>query len=527
MAGQQQPTAAAYSRKQITDSMAFTDEILAELDGGDADAVGSRAAELLRGHPDVLRRFTAHVHADAPAEEGLALTRPRRSSHSRRRSERDTHQTPAAAAAPPEAPPNVAAAARNHHGVDRGLRLADAARALTFVKRVHETLVHGRFLAVLSEAQGSEDMFADEIYDRAKRAFGPAHVGLLHAFATVWLPGEEEWKLQQARGPAPARQRSREVAASASHAGMPDANKKPRADDDGNNGRRHDPAAIAPRQQRNCAAGASSHAAAAGIPDAKKPRADDGNYGRQHDHVIAVLEVRNVKKRRSDDDGTGRGLHALHRIGESSGGGAAKRGRDYDYDYAPQSRAKKHHSGNGEFSGSAPAAQKPPRRRAASGGKSSSAGAAAVAKQQPEQDDEVRRFRQEWEFQTYYSELVATSDRVTELLCPSRTRTTPHGGGGGGGGNRSLEALFPLPECREFLHNYYGDRWGEMRAVLERGESRVPALEAIERRLRTKEEQAVAEESPWTTRWTRSTGSTTAAVHERHEESLLFVKSQA
>ena len=129
--------AASYSRKQIADSMAFIDEILAELvaapdvrheffrllsglrkDGGDADAVGSRAAELLRGHPDVLRRFTAHVHADAPAEEGLALTRPRRSSHSRRRSERDTHQTPAAAAAPPEAPPNVAAAARNHHGVD-------------------------------------------------------------------------------------------------------------------------------------------------------------------------------------------------------------------------------------------------------------------------------------------------------------------------------------------------------------------------------------------------------------------------
>ena len=93
------------------------------------------------------------------------------------------------------------------------------------------------------------------------------------------------------------------------------------------------------------------------MPDAKKPRADDGNYGWQHDHVIAVLEVRNVKKRRSDDDGTGRGLHALHRIGESSGGGAAARGRDYDYDYAPQSRAKKHHSGNGEFSGSAPAAQ--------------------------------------------------------------------------------------------------------------------------------------------------------------------------
>jgi hypothetical protein len=447
---------------------------------------------------------------DAPAEEGLALTMttPRR----RRSERRDTHQqTPMAAAAPPEAP-NVAAAARNHHG-DDGPRLADAAQALTFVKRVHETagpVVHARFLAVLSEAKGSEDMAADQIYDRAKQAFGPAHVGLLHAFATVWLPGAEEWKLQQqARGPA-ARQRSRAAAASASEAGMPDA-KKPRADDDGN-ARRHDPAAIVPRQQRNRAAAASSHAAATGMPVAKKPRCDDGNNGRQHDHVIAVLEVRNVKKRRSDDDGTARALHALHRIDESSGGGAAAQARDDVYDYAPQSRAKKHHSGNGEFSGSAAEARvlgadatgvhhaysdndkKPPRRRAANEGKSSSAAAAAAAgpKQQPERDDEVRRFRQEWEFQTYYSKLVATSDRVTELLRPTRTRT-PHGDGGGG--SRSLEALFPLPECREFLHNYYGDLWGEMRAALERGESRVPALEAIERRLTTKEEEAVAEES--------------------------------
>lgn len=512
--------AAAYSRKQIADSMAFIDEILPELaaapdvrheflsllsglgkHGGDADAVGSRAAELLRGHPDVLRRFTAHVHMDAIAEQGLALTRPRRS-RSRRWSESRQNPT-AAAAAPPEAPPNV------------------AAQALAFVKRVHETagpVVHARFLAVLSEAQGSEDMLADEIYDRARRAFGPAHVGLLHAFATAWLPGEQEWKLQQqqqqeqARGPA-ARQRSRAGAAAvSSHAGMPDANKKSRADDDGN-ARRHDPATAIARRQRNRAAAASSHAAAAGMPDAKKPRTDDGGNGRQHDHVIAVLEVRNVKKRRSDDDGTaGRGLH---RVGESSGGGAAAQGRDddYDYDYAPRSRAKKPHSGNGEFSGSAAAARvlgtdaagvhhaysdnndnkKPPRRRAAAiGGKSSRAGAAAAAG--PERDDdEVRRFRQEWEFQTYYSKLVATSDRVTKLLRRARTRTTAHGDGGGG--DRSLEALFPLPECREFLHNFYGVRWGEMRAALERGESRVPALEVIQRRLKTKEEEAVVEES--------------------------------
>ncbi|CAD6269887.1 unnamed protein product [Miscanthus lutarioriparius] len=488
--------AASYSRKQIADSMAFIDEILPELaaapdvrheflrllsglgkDGGDADAVGSRAAELLRGHPDVLRRFIAHVHADAPQpqedrKEGHPAD-PGGGIGSAAKRRRSSTKPPWGRRPPVGRRRRAGVNVRQARARNRGPR--------------GPCQVHGR--AVRGEGQRGHGRRRDLRQGQASVRPGARRPAprVRHRVA----PGEAEWKLQQqARGPA-ARQRSRAAAAS-SHAaaGMPGA-KKPRADDDGNNGRRHEPA-IAPGRQRNRAA-ASSHAAAAGMPDAKKPRADGGNNGRQHDHVIAVLEVRNVQKRRSDDDGTARGRHARHRIGESSGGGAAEQGCDDDYDYAPQTRAKKPHSGNGELSGSLAAAQvlgadasgvhhaysgdnkKPPRRRAASGGKSSSAGAGAG-----------RGRSSSWSGTTRSggSGRSGSSRPTTRSWCPraivSRSccvLLVPRMATAAAATVRWRSCS--LSPSAGSSHNYYGDRWGEMRAALERGESRVPALEAI------------------------------------------------
>ncbi|KAG2621354.1 hypothetical protein PVAP13_3NG236100 [Panicum virgatum] len=446
--------AARYPVAEVSEAVAFIVEVKAMLEEaprvrdelldllvgfgegrGDAHAVRSRAAGVLREHPDVLVRFTAFLGgAKAPAipAEGLAATRPRRSS-TRRRNGSGGRCRPV----PAEEGPDVAGGAAGA-GTSDGPRLREG---LAFLDRVEEEAgyeILRKFVAVLL----AEDMYADEVYARVRDVFGPAHDGLLQDFAAMFLPGQEEWEAHQARRLAP-RQRS--------------------PDD-------------ADHRRGAICGGESSGAGAAARSE-----------------VDRDVACRAVKKKRHADDGDHRG-HAL-RVGESSGG-ARDDGHGHDDDYAPRCRTKKpraddeshrpHAISHGEPSVLDAGVhvngdKKKPRRRAPNGGEGSSA---AAAEPIPGDDNLVRQFRELWVFNTHYSTLVDTMARAEELLL---------GATAAGGFPASVEELFPRRESREFLKSYYAGHWGIMRAALERGETTRPALEAVLESLTRKEEEAVAE----------------------------------
>ncbi|RLN27628.1 hypothetical protein C2845_PM05G15430 [Panicum miliaceum] len=445
----------------------------------DEHAVRSRAAGILREHPEVLDRFSAFLSRAKPPvipAEGLAATRPRRSSIRRRERSSRCRSVPA------EQEPDVAAGghAQGHRlpgksgaagaggcsaSTGDDLRIKEA---LSFQDRVLERAgseVSGKFVAVLL----TEDMYADVIYARVRDAFGPAHDGLLREFATMFLPGQKEWEAHEARRLARQRRRA------------DDADRKMLPADDADH-----------RRGALCVGERPGGGAAA---------------RREVDRDVARKAI---KKKRHADDGDHRG-HALG-VGESSGGARGHgHGRDDDGDYAPRCRTKKpradddghrrHAVVNGEPSGSGATARvldagvhghgdkTKPRRRAPNGGEGSSAVAAAPpppgTEPSPGDDALVRQFRERWVFSTHYSTLVDTMVRAEELLLIAAA---------GGGFPTSVEELFPRRECREFLSEFYGDHWGVMRVLLEGRESTRPVLEAVLESLTRKEEEAVAEE---------------------------------
>jgi hypothetical protein len=103
-----------------------------------------------------------------------------------------------------------------------------------------------------------------------------------------------------------------------------------------------------------------------------------------------------------------------------------------------------------------------------------------------------------WVFYTRYSTLVETMARVEELLelhGDDGIATSMEELHGDGGIATSMEELFPRREHRELLRSYYGDHWNEMRAALEDGDSIGPVLKTVLRRLKVREEEAVAAEA--------------------------------
>ncbi|RLM98938.1 hypothetical protein C2845_PM06G30780 [Panicum miliaceum] len=494
MVDKQKPgeAAARYPVADVAEAVAFLSEIKARLEEdpgvrdelldllvgfgegrGDAHAVKSQTAGLLREHPDVLDRFSAFLSRAKPPvvpAEGLAATRPRRSSTCR------TERGSRCRSVPAEEGPDVAGGGHTQgHRQPRKSAAAGAGgcsastgddprikEALAFQDRVLETLGF-EGLAKVRAVLLAEDMYADVVYARARDAFGPAHGDLLQEFATMFLPGQKEWKAHEARRLA--RQRRADAA-----------DRKMLLADDGDH-----------RRGAVCVGESSGAGAAA------------------RSEVDRDVTCKAVKKKRHADDGDHRG-HAL-RVGESSGGARVHR-HGHDDDYAPRCRTKKpradddghrrHGVSHGEPPGSGAAARvldagvhghgdkKKPRRRAPNGGEGSSAAAALPPpgpEPSPGDDALVRQFRVMRVFNTLYSTLVDTMARAEALL---------HGAAGGI--PTSVEELFPRRESREFLSEYYGDDWGVMRVLLEGVESTRPALEAVLESLKRKEEEAVAEE---------------------------------
>ncbi|XP_066324500.1 uncharacterized protein [Miscanthus floridulus] len=98
---------------------------------------------------------------------------------------------------------------------------------------------------------------------------------------------------------------------------------------------------------------------------------------------------------------------------------------------------------------------------------------------------EVKRLREAWEFETGYSLLDATLKRAVEVK-DERDRLN--------GARASLDELFPSPEIRGYLAKMYHGKWNHMRQLLEHGGDHTAfALEAIVKRLRTKDAEAVDE----------------------------------
>jgi hypothetical protein len=336
-------------------------------------------------------------------------------------------------------------------------RVVEAEAFLTQVLTVAGREVRDKLVAVLLELDlHARDQFVDVIYDDVKDALGPTHAPLLGEFASTFLPGQKEWEEQVRREARCEAQRNRRRVAAAARRAVAAGNQRPpRAVDDDYDDSNH-------RQHGLTVGGESS--------------GGRGTAARSDfDHVYATLEV--VKKRRAAD-----GDH---------------RGRDDDND-APRFRSKNPRN-NGEPSFGVEAARVPngdvvhgygdkkPRRRAPNGGKGSSAATAAPPPRAEAsvKDPMFRLHRGLWVFYTRYSTLVETMARVEELL-------ELHGDGGIA---TSMEELFPRREHRELLRSYYGDHWGEMRAALEDGDSIGPALKTVLRRLKVREEEAVAAEA--------------------------------
>uniref|UniRef100_K3ZBW8 Histone deacetylase interacting domain-containing protein n=1 Tax=Setaria italica TaxID=4555 RepID=K3ZBW8_SETIT len=480
---------ARYPVEEVAEAVAILNEITASLetdrsvrDGlldllvgfgkgrGDARAVASRVAGLLGGHPDVLGRFTAFItSAKAPAVPPgpLAVTRAPRSST--RKNETDGQRCRSLPAVKEEPDAQDIRSQRKSeaggHG-DGGHKRDDprVTEAEAFLKRVPKIAgydVWNKLLAVLDLHAG--DQFADVIYGAAKNALGPAHAALLGEFASTFLPGKKEWEEQVRREARCEAQRNRRRAAAARRAA--DNQRPTRADDDcdGN----HQQHGLRIGGERSGSGGTAARGEFDGqhatLEVVKKRRADGGDH-RGHDDDNYAPRFRNKKPRA--DNGGGHRRHAVSSNGEPSGSGVAARVLDAGV------------RGHGD---------KKPRRRAPNGGKGSSAAAAAALPPGTEPSDReamFRRFRGLWVFYTRYSTLVETMARVAELL---------HGDGGGF--PSSVEELFPHREHRKLLDSYYGDHWGKMRAALEDGDSTGPALEAVLRRLKLREEEAVAEEA--------------------------------
>ncbi|XP_051190969.1 uncharacterized protein [Lolium perenne] len=177
----------------------------------DRRGVADKACALLRGHPDLVRRFHAFLpdeHAPEPAREDNAT----------------------AVAAPPTRPKRErrpTAAAVNDD--------ADFGRALMFLERVKKQAgpLYERLLALLFQVGSDETLDGNQIYRRAREVFGSAHAALLREF-TEYLPTGGDFLRRRAkkepplplehRAPAPKRK------AAAADDKPPIAAKRPRAE---------------------------------------------------------------------------------------------------------------------------------------------------------------------------------------------------------------------------------------------------------------------------------------------------------
>ncbi|KAM0837128.1 hypothetical protein ACQ4PT_061866 [Festuca glaucescens] len=168
--------------------------------------VADKACALLRGHPDLVRRFHAFLpdeHAPEPAREDNA--------------------TAAAAPTRPKMERRPTTAAVNDDD-------ADIRRALLFLERVKKQagLVYERLLALIFQVGSEETLDGNQIYSRAREVFGSAHVALLREF-TEYLPTGGDFLRRRAkkehRAPAPKRK-----AAAADDKAMASAAKRLRAE---------------------------------------------------------------------------------------------------------------------------------------------------------------------------------------------------------------------------------------------------------------------------------------------------------
>ncbi|XP_047051053.1 uncharacterized protein LOC124656334 [Lolium rigidum] len=175
--------------------------------------VADKACALLRGHPDLVRRFHAflpdeHAPEPEPAREdnATAVAAPTRPKRERR---------PTAAAVDDDD--------------------ADIRRALLFLERVKKRAgpLYERLLALLFQVGSDETLDGNQIYSMAREVFGSAHVALLREF-TKYLPTGADFPRRRAkkepplplehRAPAPKRK------AGAADDKPPIAAKRPRAE---------------------------------------------------------------------------------------------------------------------------------------------------------------------------------------------------------------------------------------------------------------------------------------------------------
>ncbi|KAF8776555.1 hypothetical protein HU200_003272 [Digitaria exilis] len=365
--------AARYSTEQVGEALALLKEITARLHGtpgvrdevlgllvglgdghGDTRAAASRAAALLRGHPGVVDRFNAFLAgAPPPPPESLAVTRPRRSTTATRR--RRPSSVPA------EEKPDVSLVSATSGAGDHNRRALDDPRhveAIAFEKKVEEIAgkeAWNELVELLDDVSKDEEMDAGEIYRLAMGVLGPAaHAcgGLLHEFATRFLPGMKEWEAQQ--------QQQEEARRRQAAAKKKTTTKRRAAGDD--------------RRQHALHAGGSSGGGAhqfdanAVTPEiVKKGRADNGDH-RRHDDIDSHTPKVRIKKPRADD-AVFSGSHASPPQGLPEG--------DID---------------------------KKPRRRV------------APAPEENDPNAMFRRFRELWVFYTHYSTMAEIIARAKELL---------------------------------------------------------------------------------------------------------------
>ncbi|XP_044953989.1 uncharacterized protein LOC123404129 [Hordeum vulgare subsp. vulgare] len=118
-------------------------------------------------------------------------------------------------------------------------------------------------------------------------------------------------------------------------------------------------------------------------------------------------------------------------------------------------------------------------------------------------DDKFAKFREAWEFETAYTNLVVTMRRTKKALeelkpkpkKKSREEAEPPEEVKPSAGHhvrpRTFEELYPGRECREVLQEMYGDKLEPMREALEDGARTELALRTIQRRLKKLEQVAV------------------------------------
>ncbi|XBI48695.1 uncharacterized protein LOC119321322 [Triticum dicoccoides] len=195
----------------------------------DIPAVVARAYALLQGHPDLIQRFdTYNPFLRRPAQHEAEPVRddpPKRPKRERRH--------PAAAAS-----------------VD-----ADCAGAMRFLERVKlaDAGFYDRVLALLFHVRSEVKLDANQIYDRAREIFGPAHSRLLRGF-TEYLPTGRDFLRRRApkkeppeehRAPAP--KRKAPAAGTAMIRVDVAGKKKPRVDERKTTNQRASPAVDAPK----------------------------------------------------------------------------------------------------------------------------------------------------------------------------------------------------------------------------------------------------------------------------------------